>query len=1607
MKNIIFLLGFSFFTLILSAQQNYFTDSLFIEELGDFMSKTYSAHSENEQIFLDFETNWESGNLDNNKFGIVYAANSMRNSYAKAFPDFSYYLLTLNGLVEKNDADFYMEWEVGFLEVIETNKLQKIRNYLKISKSLIVDSVLVQTASITWKTTSTDYVVGNDPATEEFFIQFNNEIDLICFNSAGRNVDTFVVKNTVGICYPASYSWHGTSGKVTWQQANLDEASVYATFGEYELNMKQSRFAVEDALFTNEDIKVHKIPGKLEVKLSQTLSLDNRPVFISDNLVLIKDLLPDTDFFGYLTMIGNKITGSGKDEAAVMYINDKGKNVAILSSNRFDIYPNESVVSNSVEAVFYFNNHNDSLWQNNLDIKYVTKLDSIMFPPDKFSFYSENDIFLLMSRSSDGINMSPIIDSYHQMQIFADKIVWHKRDSLLYFVTTKASSVDYVLFESLNYFNQNDYNYFSGQNSDHINHLAEIKILYQKISKNGNLLMPETYQIHITNTRKVQLSINSIETLFQKLSYSGFVYYNRKINYIIPNEKLYRYISNASRIRLKKKQITTTSNSTIELQDFDKLSLMSQIGNSDYRVTNLGINATMNLQNFSLNINHLKPFRLSPTVKIYAEQVVVNKNRDMKFGGQVGAGLVMLSGSKFKFNYDDYKIEFNENNTSMQMWTIDTVGNRVFHTPVSTVMKDIKGNIYINEDDNKSNTIIDENYPKLVTDNQAKIYYENFASKFTDGKTDSLSLANFNKDFYFEADNFDEDSLNYISNSTLEFEGVMHTGLFDSLHVTLSVKINPNNGTQSLGFTECTDEKKELAGGLAFKGGLFFGCFSLNDGGLFGDGYITYESSYVRSNNFAFIPDQVLGLIDSFAINPLNQSANGGLNEDIPYIIGKNTFFDWKHKMIFSKDNRLPNNEIILYSDKLDNPGNLDGTLFYSKDSVSGNGIFKFEDADIIDTVNFMFKYSSFSTQVCDFNLKVNKTDAFKTKNLNGNVLIDEKLGSFYSNNDTSHILFPENYYYCVMDHFLWKIGEGIVNIGGVMPGKDSTNYVTTLEEKADASKNNIDVKLYGTILVATADSLKFNASSTTYLLEDKIIIADDVEKIKIADAMIYPKGTVTIQRGGKIDTLKNKSLEYPYKLFAEEQKGNYIHYFENADIIISNRFNYTALHPKYYYKYEMQPIIFDKIFVKDAPNYLPIKKQSKFTQFGLYSYGAKVVRFGYTLDLSQDFIFGGQGRINVIANNKFLQFEGYVRMDTTCNTVEAPVNEFSIFPVIINPDSVELPVNITGVKGRRVDLKTGLFWETTMINKKTAYTINRSFLDNIGISAEPIFEVGGVAYYNSKAGEYRIGDKEKVYNLNPDTIVGNLISYNKDLCIVKAQGEFDLLQNWDVQNRSQVDHIKSTFRGYYRCNLNGDGKHKFQGSWALDFIAPDKIMDDLADKIILGYNNPPLLDEKDRMKKNYYAFLGNTKTDAIFYEIENFFEYDMPRELKHTIMFSDINLVWSADSSSLVSQGKLGIATINGITIDRYVEGYVKYKNTKKFRLLVIIIEPIPNIIYAFKYRYTDNRGVMKFYTKTNNPKIDNYFVGLKNKDKKFNNYFIEQTSEDEFRTFAKEYIH
>ena len=141
-------------------------------------------------------------------------------------------------------------------------------------------------------------------------------------------------------------------------------------------------------------------------------------------------------------------------------------------------------------------------------------------------------------------------------------------------------------------------------------------------------------------------------------------------------------------------------------------------------------NAILDLSNFNLTIFGIPQINLSDTqnVKVYPKNnsIILKKNRDMEFDGEIRAGLVSFKGDGFKFDYDAFSINMDKvvsMNFDYRTDKYDNKENRMLSNITST-MENITGSLRIDEPNNKSGLKRRPSYPKFASKKDSYIYYD-------------------------------------------------------------------------------------------------------------------------------------------------------------------------------------------------------------------------------------------------------------------------------------------------------------------------------------------------------------------------------------------------------------------------------------------------------------------------------------------------------------------------------------------------------------------------------------------------------------------------------------------------------------------------------------------------------------------------------------------------------------------------------------------------------------------------------------------------------------------------------------------------------------------
>jgi hypothetical protein len=103
-----------------------------------------------------------------------------------------------------------------------------------------------------------------------------------------------------------------------------------------------------------------------------------------------------------------------------------------------------------------------------------------------------------------------------------------------------------------------------------------------------------------------------------------------------------------------------------------------------------------------------------------------------------------------------------------------------------------------------------------------------------------------------------------------------------------------------------------------------------------------------------------------------------------------------------------------------------------------------------------------------------------------------------------------------------------------------------------------------------------------------------------------------------------------------------------------------------------------------------------------------------------------------------------------------------------------------------------------------------------------------------------------------------------------------------------------------------------------------------------------------------------------------------LPEELRHTIIFSELKLKWNDVRNSWQSEGPIGIASIDDVQINKKVNGYLELQIKRSGDILDFYLDIDSRTYYYFGY----TRGVMQ--TLSSNRTYAETIFNMKPKDRK-----------------------
>ena len=1271
----------------------------FLKEITKYLNTADRAKT---KPFID-----EFGPVWLNEFSLEYrnkvvsTSNLIVEKKLSAYPNLQGYLLSTYSFVKtKQPKESFNSWHATVDKLLKSKKVKKFKTFIEACSGFFTDGTIYSNTKHVWGVRDGTYRFEFEKYKPKIYFE---DVTFYCYiknKSKGKRnakyTDSTVVYLTNGEYQPLIYKWNGEGGIVDWAKTGLDPAKNFASISDYSLSLKGTRIQC-DSVEVYTDFHKEPLTGALiDFAKASTRQTDKiYPQFISFSKKIIKkNILPNVDYIGGFSLNGNSFTGVGyKNELASLLFYEGEKVFLKTSADKFTIN-SKGVKATACKMTMYLNN-SDSLYHPGVNLNYDTKK-------------------VELTRTKDGVGQAPFSDTYHQLDMFVEKIIWLRNEFKLDLTWEKGSNKKTASFESKHYFNDRLYTKLQGMSRMHP--ILALYKYYYKYDKATFSIGKASTLLGLTNESALSILLN--------LANKGFIYYDetKKTITVLPKCKVYIdaksgksdyddivFYSDFNEIKLKLNRFNDGR------QDKTSESWNNRAKKLNSRKKGKKIFGTMSLKSLDLKLNEIEYVELSVIQRVVVVpeggELIIQNNRNFLFSGAISAGKLEAYPKDATFDYDNFKINLLDvSQTLLRVRPIFGGYDNLVDMP--SHIEGVKGVILIDDPKNKSgNKKNITDYPKLRVDNEAFVFYDHKA--IYNGTYDSAS-------FYFKLDPFSIDSLDNFDEHSIQLTGEFRSsGIFPVFKETIKIQED-----YSFGFKTAAP-----VNGYRFYGQdtKYNNDIRLSNKGLRGAGEINFLTSKTVSTDFVFFADSTMGI--SEFINT-GQTKDEGL--EVPDVIANIAMVTYipKQNLLKVKAQRRPlslfNNEVKMY-----------GEVWLSSKGMTGKGLMYFGQAEVASQ-KFKYKRWIIDSDMADFNLAdleaENKKNeiTFATNNVKTHVDFEARRGEFISNDGTSKVEFPVNQYYCHMDIFTWLMDKGEMELS--KKEKD-----LNIESELDLAGPNF----YSTN--KAQEALSFRAPKATFSLKDKIINCDNIEYIDIADARISPTDKkIIIREKAKMDPFENATIVANFVTKYHTINNAYVEIFSRRKYEARGEYQYVDAN-KDEFKILFNSIHPDTVYQTVATGEITQEENFK---------------------LSEQFEY--YGIVNLNASNDFLNFDGAARIAHQCDQF---AKNWMKFNANIDPNNIQIPVveNMKDLEGN--DIAVGMIFRTTFDNDSLGiYPTFLSALENK--KDRVLFTSSGVLNYNTDASEYRIATQDKLINRLEK---GNYISLNTENCSMNGDGLINL----------------------------------------------------------------------------------------------------------------------------------------------------------------------------------------------------------------------------------------
>ncbi|MFA8450938.1 MAG: hypothetical protein ACEPOW_09615 [Bacteroidales bacterium] len=1099
MRKILFICFLSWAFPLFAQESNsiYPGDKEFLKELKEklYESKN-SVHKErSKEILNKLEESWPVNSFSLEQKQNLYAYyQSLLAKKKPAFPFIYEYARSICFLGKSTLTTTDLEVWLKYMKNIPGSKRDKgLLTGLKFTSGFFENGLLNTKSFFSWYAKEPNFQFKFDTA---FSIRFSS-VDLVC---ASRN-DSSMIRNTTGVYFPDYHVFKGSKGRVFWTRSGLPKEKVFADIREYNQNTTTSMLKFDSVSFNNTKYFPSRILGRFEDKVYSSKNVRaSYPRFNSYRKdYYLENIFPSISFYGGVGMEGGTFVGGTDNHNFVkLELKKNGKRYLRSKSKAVRITKKKMSASNAEVVVFF---GEDSIYHPGLNLQYHCKRNEIS-----------------LSRDDRGVSTSPFYNSFHDVDIFADQLIWGLDSLRMAFqripTVSRESKINVL---SKNYFSEHEFDEF--KKIDPLNPLYVVKRYIKRMGGDIKEIYVDDFAKFFKKPRE------QVILLFLNMSNKGLGVYSAAEKKIIIKEQFDDY-------------------------------LLAKAGRKDYDVlrfnsfTKGGKNAILDLNTYDLKLSGVPEVYLSDSqmVNIYPEkqELILRENRNFIFTGKVHAGLFDFYARECSFDYADFKLKLSQvDSLSFQVKAAEKNDRgEEYFVKVNNVLADLKGELLIDNPKNKSGRKYHPEYPIFDSQEESFVYYDRIPIQDSTLTRDK---------FLYYVDPFVLDSLDNFSTHALKFKGYLDSGgIFPDIDEPLGVVED-----YSLGFkTETGPEGFDIYDGR----GKYYNDIYLSNQGFQGDGKLDYLTSETFSDGFVFYPDSLRSITDS-----VNIAARLSRVEFPPAYADmvNQRWLPYTDRMYFKTD---------VSPMTFHEQGKFEGLATLAPHGCMGKGVMSYDQSEL-ESNEMKMKHHSLAADTANFNhytLEDRKL-AFSSRGYGTNINFQTRIGMFHATGEESVMEFPFNQYYCSMDEIKWWMDEDRMNLNNL-------NALSVYDMETMTREQLIDIDLSGSDFVSThpdQDSLSFFSAKAEYDMKNYVIHAEDVKLIKVADAAVFPGD-------GKVNILPEavmESLEDAYIIADTTEKIHNI-YNANVDVLGKKMFKANGIYDYKDMKGDVQQILFSSITV-------------------------------------------------------------------------------------------------------------------------------------------------------------------------------------------------------------------------------------------------------------------------------------------------------------------------------------------------------------------------------------------------------------------------------------------